>query len=392
MVDDVTTVTREALYDQVWAMPMTKLAKEYGVSDVALRKACRKANIPLPVQGHWNKLEHGKKTAPRPVLPLPNPLPKPGWPNSVTVTRSPPVIPISTSSLAVAACIQSLAAGDARLQVATDMRNLHPAVWPKRGTSNEADASDAGTLPIKVEKQHRRRAVLLLDALAKALETQGYPVTAAGATIEGQLVPMSIGERTDKVLHVATAKELSDKRTYGFRIPTWDHVPNGRLVIHSECYVWWRQDLRKRWSDGRTSRLEDELSHVLLGLVALGVALKQKADERQVEANRHAELERQRLERERQGRIAAARRRDIVERAAALDQANAVRRLIDAVQGQAAARDGNLDEDITAWLARAEEVADGLDPLTGGLKQLMADHDAAAEEAGRQPAPNSWRG
>ena len=203
---------------------------------------------------------------------------------------------------------------------------------------------------------------------------------------------MSIGERTDKVLHVATAKELSDKRTYGFRIPTWDHVPNGRLVIHSECYIWWRQDLRKRWSDGRTTRLEDELAQVLVGLVALGVAKKQKEDELQAEADRRAALERQRLERERQARIATARRKDIVERAAALDQANAVRRLIGAVQSQATARDGNVNEDISAWLARAKEVADGLDPLTGGPEQLMADHDAAAEEAGRQPAPNPWRG
>ena len=170
MVEDVTTVTREVLYDKVWAKPMTKLAKEYGVSDVALRKACRKADIPLPVQGHWNKLEHGKKTAPRPPLP---PL-QPGSPNSVTVTRSPPVIPVSTSFPAVAVCIQSLTAEGSRIQVATDMRNLHPAVWPKAGTGNRADASDVATLPIKVEKQHRRRAVLLLDALARGLEAQGY--------------------------------------------------------------------------------------------------------------------------------------------------------------------------------------------------------------------------
>jgi hypothetical protein len=48
MADDVTTVTREVLYDQVWSMPMTKLAKEYGVSDVALRKTCRKEKIRFP--------------------------------------------------------------------------------------------------------------------------------------------------------------------------------------------------------------------------------------------------------------------------------------------------------------------------------------------------------
>lgn len=33
--------------------PVLKLAQEIGVSDVALARACRKANIPLPARGHW---------------------------------------------------------------------------------------------------------------------------------------------------------------------------------------------------------------------------------------------------------------------------------------------------------------------------------------------------
>ena len=52
MADDVTIVTRKSPLRSVWSMPMTKLAKEYGVSDVTLRKTCRKQNIPLPAQGH----------------------------------------------------------------------------------------------------------------------------------------------------------------------------------------------------------------------------------------------------------------------------------------------------------------------------------------------------
>jgi hypothetical protein len=31
--------TRQELYDLVWATPMVKLAKEFGLSDVGLRKA-----------------------------------------------------------------------------------------------------------------------------------------------------------------------------------------------------------------------------------------------------------------------------------------------------------------------------------------------------------------
>ena len=54
------TVQREVLYDQVWAQPMTKLAKEYGISDVALAKICKKLNIPYPWRGYWRRKETGR--------------------------------------------------------------------------------------------------------------------------------------------------------------------------------------------------------------------------------------------------------------------------------------------------------------------------------------------
>ena len=38
--------SREELYGLVWSKPMTRLAKELEVSDVAIAKACRRADIP----------------------------------------------------------------------------------------------------------------------------------------------------------------------------------------------------------------------------------------------------------------------------------------------------------------------------------------------------------
>lgn len=45
-------LTREELYALVWASPMTKVAKQFGLSDVALHKICRKHNVPTPPQGY----------------------------------------------------------------------------------------------------------------------------------------------------------------------------------------------------------------------------------------------------------------------------------------------------------------------------------------------------
>ena len=63
-----TTVTRQELYDAIWSEAKTTVAKRFGVSDVALDKACRNANIPTPPVGYWARLAVGKKVE-RPPLP-----------------------------------------------------------------------------------------------------------------------------------------------------------------------------------------------------------------------------------------------------------------------------------------------------------------------------------
>jgi hypothetical protein len=60
---------REELYKKVWAQPILELAKEYGVSDVALAKACKRRRIPLPGRGYWAKKAAGKPVLERPPLP-----------------------------------------------------------------------------------------------------------------------------------------------------------------------------------------------------------------------------------------------------------------------------------------------------------------------------------
>ena len=63
------TYDREELYRQVWEQPLLKLAKEYGVSAVALGKTCRKLVVPVPGRGYWAKLAHGHQSIKKPPLP-----------------------------------------------------------------------------------------------------------------------------------------------------------------------------------------------------------------------------------------------------------------------------------------------------------------------------------
>ncbi|WZB75173.1 hypothetical protein WJ972_00540 [Achromobacter insuavis] len=48
---------------------MTKLCREYGLSDNGLRKICKVLSVPTPPAGHWMKLEAGKPVAMPPLPP-----------------------------------------------------------------------------------------------------------------------------------------------------------------------------------------------------------------------------------------------------------------------------------------------------------------------------------
>jgi hypothetical protein len=61
---------REDLYEKVWTLTMQKAAKEYGVSDVALGKTCRKLYFPDPGRGYWNKMAANRPVEVRPFLPV----------------------------------------------------------------------------------------------------------------------------------------------------------------------------------------------------------------------------------------------------------------------------------------------------------------------------------
>lgn len=60
-------VTRQELYDLVWAKPMTKVAEEFGVSGSYMARVCLTLNVPRPERGYWAKLAVGKAAPPEPL-------------------------------------------------------------------------------------------------------------------------------------------------------------------------------------------------------------------------------------------------------------------------------------------------------------------------------------
>lgn len=62
------SVSRERLYEEIWAEPALTVAMRYGVSSSFLARVCQRLNVPRPARGYWAKLAAGKKQR---RLPLP---------------------------------------------------------------------------------------------------------------------------------------------------------------------------------------------------------------------------------------------------------------------------------------------------------------------------------
>jgi hypothetical protein len=248
-------VTRENLYAEVWATPMIKLATKYHLSDVGLRKVCKRNNIPTPPAGYWAKLANGKKVKQRP-LPI--------------IEDAPPIIfkvPASNGlgleDQALTAEAEKLLAFEAleetRIVVPEQTGRRHP--FTNAIKTGEKLENYRTTLRIDVSKSLIPRAFRVADALIRALDARGYLKNG----IFEQRLSIGISEISNIVPTERTREHMAKYgTTRGGPWDAYDHIPTGRLKIHfSSTRDYLRTGLRHNWADGKTQRIEDFLNDLI---------------------------------------------------------------------------------------------------------------------------------
>lgn len=195
--------TRKELFDKAWELPMTKLAKEFGCSDVGLRKACIKNKIPLPPAGHWQKILYGKGYE-KPGLPFPDLNPE--------ITISPQAIKAAKKAHEESTELEQLVKNNSnpRIVPSKNLNDAHPLVaatikmaqdyqrrityarkhrgygYAQLGSENWPPYEDKGRfsyspregcLPITVSFHGLERALRIVDPLLKALELSGFNIS-----------------------------------------------------------------------------------------------------------------------------------------------------------------------------------------------------------------------
>ncbi|MBB5374499.1 RWP-RK domain-containing protein [Acidocella aromatica] len=322
-------MTRDELYDLVWSRPVTHVAKDFGVSDVAIRKICKKHGIPLPPLGYWAKLQHGKKVE---QLNLP-PLQK-GQSEQVNLRVHQPSANADVFSQAQEAARQDEAKVGRRITVpATRPDRLHPIAAATEKTLRKAKPDREGFVTSNTEdkvgvligQSSIDRAILLINTFLEAAVERGHQLTTSpkfSVIVSGQPLGFRIHETKTKVQHVPTAVELKEQAqrdNMAARYPTlysadykiyrtWDYIPSGRIVveIYDPIQVRWRSDpIFGRWYDRKSSGVEVYLNDMMVALVSGAARAREQRAKEAEEARLAQEAEERRIENEKRARLLA---------------------------------------------------------------------------------------
>lgn len=290
----ITKFEREKLYEEIWVDPVVAVAKRYGISDVGLRKICKRLGVPLPPAGHWAKVYAGQKVT-RPKLPSHK------GETTYSSNRYVDTSPEQQPTLEPEAVTQQKAyeaLPEHRIVVRDTLDDAHRFVKATEKGFRKPQVCGNGVtawphgkcvLDIAVSAEHQTRSLLLMDALLVAMQTRGFKVNAQPIEgrpdsdfkhiyldVLGERIGLRLIEKTRREERVLTEDEKAKQRRDKLFRPLnpWIYFPTGlfSLVILDE----YRRD-RIRISDRKSGiRLEAQLNEVVIAIVAEAARQKHK--------------------------------------------------------------------------------------------------------------------
>jgi len=357
--------TREELYRLVWERPVLRIAKEIGVSDVAVAKACRKAGIPLPSRGHWAIVNAGRavKTPPLPKA-------QAGQPDSVSLSilENPPP-KVSKAELPTGPLIE----------LPTELVKPHRLVAELKAAT-KGQREDKGVIPLNHHKflrvrtsfAHLERALILMDTLIKQFEDKGCSVRVSeknGQTelvLKEGIVAFRLDERTKRAAPPPPPPRPPGRRGehyYEPWQPAYVLVGTGEFTLSFENYRLGR--CSNNWKDRAGSPIEARLHEVVAAVPAWNAKLL---------ADRVQKEDREAREQVAKERLIAAARADetlrlqrakLVNGLRSWERAERLRRFIAAFETSS-----NQSPEANAWLAWSNVQAQALDPLCSNVPSI----------------------
>jgi len=386
-------LTREELFEQVWERPMTKVAADYGISDVGLKKICDKHRIPVPGRGYWAKKSAGKKVKKAHFRLVDDP-----DINRIVVYGSPMEKLPARVKKARETAKKREARPENKVEVTPVPEVFHPRVERTRKKLEKAKPSERGLLTVsgeglfdlEVGSENAARVVAFLNALVSAAEDRGYQVIKGNRGlvffVDEEPQDFKIVEDVKRTKHRPTEAERAAMDKWERRrardwnsvswesrptIPEWDYEPTGRLQVIINDSLYQHDGLRRTFGDGKTQRIETLINSILEAFATWSAAIKAKRIE---DERRKREWEEEERRREEQRRIDGLEGKrveallNIIERRQREQQ---IVELVSAVQSKLDAGKYEDPESVQEWIDWAKDYAERVDPFGKGLPRLL---------------------
>jgi len=375
MNDKSMIVNRNELYEQVWSEPVSRLAPKYGISDVGLKKICKKLNLPTPPLGYWTKIQHNIRVEKTPLPRL-----KRGEPQIHTIQK---FELNSKDNFEFSEEAKEIISEFGPIKVPERLTSPHPLVRKTRDALLKAKSDKYGILHnwrikhlnVRVSAGLLSRALRIMDCLIKFFEKQGFEVsignqnesTGTGVIIFEEKIKFYIQEKSHRTDHIPTEKEKEDlKRWHYASFDKYDYNPSGKLTLKIDA--WSASGVRKRWSDGKIQRVEKFLTEFVVNMVKVADIKRTDRIEREERMRRWEEERKRQAELERLRQIEAEHLRELENQANRWLKSKQLREYIYAVVDAASERGFSINDDpLKSWLNWANNHAKNMDPLNKDL-------------------------
>jgi hypothetical protein len=361
------TCTRQELFEQVWSQPVIKLAETYGLSDVGLRKLCKRHNIPLPPQGYWARKRRPSKRPP--LLPQKEEIVEIHF----IKKEFAPGIQEGYKSAQEQAMLEKQ---KDHIHVPAQLRNPHPLVAKTVLAYEHARQGNAGIfiprnnlLDITVSPKSLNRALRIMDALIKALEARGHSTSIEESHFYRDRICTFANIGSEKI-EFRIQEKYNQIENKGKDYPRYILEQSGQLVLSIDA---WADGIRRRWADGKKQKLEDCLNSFIASLIMVAAEHKARRLEREREERERLEHQRILEEKARLKREEAARVKALEDEAEAWYKSNQIRAYIKAAKETIIRKHGETTPEQERWLIWAEQQVNRLDPLTESPPSILDD-------------------
>ena len=371
-------ISRAELHQLVWSIPVKQLAPRFGVSDVAVKKACEKASIPTPDRGYWAKVDAGQRLPTKPLPPRP-----PGMNDDIEFGAthsywggSPlsndevlgPVPPPPTFSEPLEEVRQRIAKSMGDVVVRRDTGNWHPSIATylrkddqKREKQRQSKYFSSWDAPV-FEGPFEKRRLRILNALFHGLMKLGGRPSLRGFAAREVVI-------TFHYQHVWISLEGKNAKPPQQYVPR-SKEPDDHTLVLSILAGYEAKEVLGSWSDNQHQNLETQLAQA-----AIGIALQAEESYRaqlirshEWRIERKAQLEKEERERqaaqvkaeaERKARLEQKRIDNLLTDARALETADTIRRYVAQLEERVGV---NAETSFQQWRQWALSQADRMDP------------------------------